>query len=88
MSGERAQYEALKRDSDPEALARALAEQAASAGLPVQGTYWTGKLLELLEKAPELLELVRSFLVRLYEAPEERRLYLLDRLTAQQWGIS
>lgn len=88
VSVERAEYAALKRDSDPEALARAIAERAASGGLPVQGTYWTGKLLELLDQAPELLELVRRFLTRLYEAPEDRRLYLLDRLAAHHCGIA
>jgi len=87
VSMERAEYEELQRDSDPQTLACALAERAAWGGLPVQGAFWTEKLLELLENTPHFAERVRRFLVRLYEAPPERRLFLLDRIAALQWGI-
>ena len=88
VSIERAEYEELRRDSDPQTLACALAERAAWGGLPVEGAFWTEKLLEFLERAQHLLERVRRFLVRLYEAPAERRLSLLDRIAALQWGIT
>jgi len=87
VSMEREEYEQLQCDSDPQTLACALAQRAAWGGLPVEGAFWTEKLVELLESARHLLERVRRFLVRLYEAPAERRLFLLDRIAALQWGI-
>ena len=88
VAQERAAYDDLRRNSDPETLACAVAERAAHGGLPVQGAFWTEKLVALLEHAPQLLERVRRFLVRLYEAPAERRLLLLDRIASLQWGIA
>jgi hypothetical protein len=88
VTEEQKEYDELQRESDPETLACALAQRAAWGGLPVQGAFWTEKLVALLENAPQLLERVRRFLVRLYEAPAERRLLLLDQLTALQWGIA
>jgi hypothetical protein len=87
VSLERAEYEELQRECEPDALARALAERAALAGLPVEGAFWTEKLLQLLEDARHLIERVRRFLVRLYEAPPERRLSLIDRICAMECGI-
>ncbi|MBW2257404.1 MAG: hypothetical protein JRI25_22790 [Deltaproteobacteria bacterium] len=87
VSMERAEYEELQRDSDPQTLACALAERAALGGLPVQGAFWIEKLLELLDSTRHLVEQVRRFVVRLYEAPVECRLFLLDRIAALQWGI-
>ena len=87
VSMERVEYEQLQRDNDPRTLACALAERAAWGGLPVQGAFWTEQLLELLDRARHLVEPVSRFLVRLYEAPAERRLLLLDRIAALQWGI-
>src|SRR3990170_3797393 len=85
VSMERVEYEQLQRDNDPRTLACALAERAAWGGLPVQGAFWTEQLLELLDRARHLVEPVSRFLVRLYEAPVERRLLLLDRIAALQW---
>lgn len=82
-----AEYEALQRECDSEALATAVAARAAWGGLPVAGAFWTEKLLEVLDRADHLIERVRCFLIRLYEAPLERRLLLLDRLAAIQVGV-
>lgn len=84
---ERAEFEALQRESDPQTLACLLAESAAWGGLPVEGAFWTERLLELLERAQHIIEPLRRFLVRLYEAPPERRLSFLDRIAALQCGI-
>ena len=88
VAQEQQEYEQLRRESDPEPLACALAERAAHGGLPVQGAFWIEKLVALLENAPQCLDRVRRFLVRLYEAPAERRLLLLDRLAAFEWGLA
>ena len=87
VSMERVEFEELQRESDPQTLACALAERAAWGGIPVEGAFWTERLLELLERAQHVIEAVRRFLVRLYEAPPERRLSLLDRIAAHQCGI-
>lgn len=88
VAKERAEYEDLRRQHDAAALACALAERAAWGGLPVEGAFWTEELLALLAGAGHLVEVVRRHLVRLYEAPVERRLSLLDRVAAQQWGVA
>jgi len=88
VSTERAELEQLLREQEGEALACALAERAACGGLPVEGAFWTEQLLALLEGARHLGEAVRRFLVRLYEAPVDRRLSLLDRIAAQAWGLA
>jgi hypothetical protein len=53
----------------------------------VAAAFWTAELLALLRNARHLLEPVRRFLIRLYEAPPDRRLLLLDRLAALQVGL-
>jgi hypothetical protein len=71
----------------PLELAKALAESAAFGALPIEGLFWTQALLENLCGQPHLLPDVRRFLVRLYEAPFQRRLALLDMLAALEVGI-
>ncbi|HLB36505.1 MAG TPA: transposase family protein [Gemmatimonadales bacterium] len=88
VSMEQAEYEELQRESNPATLACALAERAALGGLPVEAAFWTERLLALLDRARHLIEAVRRFLVRLYEAPVERRLSLLDRIAACKCGIA
>jgi hypothetical protein len=73
---------------DPHPLALAIAERAADAGLPVETAFWDPVLRELLRGAPALLEPVRGFLVRLYEAPVERRRSLLDQLASLEVGLN
>lgn len=82
VSAQREEYRAPQRECDEEALACALAERAARGGLPVADAFWTERLLALLDHARHLIDRVRRFLVRLHEAPSERRLLLLDRITA------
>lgn len=72
---------------DPAELATVVAQRAAFGGLPVQGAFWNRKLLKLLRQAEHLVESVKKSLVRLYEAPKQQRLALLDLITAQQQGI-
>ncbi len=72
---------------DPAELASAVAERAAFGGLPLQATFWSRKLLELLHHADHLAEGVKKLLIRLYDAPKQHRLALLDLITAQQQGL-
>jgi hypothetical protein len=66
-------------------LTRAVAERAACGGIPLQTTFWTRKLLEMLRhQAAHLVEDVKKLLIRLYELPSQRRLVLLDLIIAQQ----
>jgi hypothetical protein len=53
----------------------------------VAGAFWTAELVALLENARDLVDPVRRFLIRLYEAPPDRRLHLLDRLATLQVGL-
>jgi hypothetical protein len=87
VSAERAELDQLQHEHEGEALACALAERAAYGALPVEAAFWTEQLLALLEHAGYLAAAVRAFLVRLYEAPVEHRLALLDRIAAQEWGL-
>ncbi len=78
-------FDALERDQGLEDLTRAVAERAAYGGIPLQSTFWTRKLLQLLrQQADRLVEHVKKWLIRLYDAPRQRRLVLLDLITAQQ----
>ncbi len=72
---------------DPADLADTVAQRAAFGGLPLQATFWCHKLLELLHQADHLVDGVRKTLVRLYEAPKQQRLGLLEIITAQQQGL-
>ncbi len=72
---------------DPAQFAEAVAERAAFGGIPLQAAFWTRKLLELLHQAEHLVEAVSKLLIRLYEAPKQQRLALLDLITAQQQGL-
>lgn len=73
---------------DPIELAQRIAERAALAGLPVETAFWDPILRDQLRAAPELLEPVRRFLIRLFEAPVDRRLSLLDQLAAMEVGLN
>ena len=73
---------------DPIELAQRIAERAALAGLPVETAFWDPILRDQLRAAPELLDPVRRFLIRLFEAPADRRLSLLDQLAALEVGLN
>jgi hypothetical protein len=81
--------EELRRLSElaPLPRARELAARAAADGLPVAGAFWTRHLLACVREHPALGAALRQFLVRLHEAPEERRLALLDQLAAEENGL-
>ncbi len=79
--------ELAQEHNEPAELAAAVAQRAAFGGLPLQATFWKRKLLELLHKADHLLDHVKKTLIRLYEAPKQQRLALLDLITAQQHGL-
>lgn len=82
-------YQTLVEDSQqPAQLARAVAERAAHGGIPLQATFWTHKLLRMLREASHLIETVRKHLIRLYEAPVQHRLALLDAITALECQIA
>ena len=82
-------YQTLVEDwPDPEQLARAVAERAAHGGIPLQATFWTQKLLQYLREAAQLIQSVKQHLIRLYEAPFQQRLALLDAITAMECQIA
>jgi len=80
--------ELLTQHQDPEKLVTALADNAAQGGLPVRSAFWTDKLLTTLRAAPQLVAAVVTFLVRLYEAPAQNRLALVDLVTAASLGLA
>jgi len=73
--------------SSPSDLVAHLVERAADAGLPVESAFWDAVLLEELRRAPNLIADARRILPRLYDAPFERRLALLDMITTLQEGL-
>jgi len=88
-AGEETDYQLLLDERrSPDELLLAVAEHAAHAGIPVQTAYWTGKLLELLATDPHLAHPVKTHLIRLYEATPQRRLELVDRITAQEHALA
>ena len=76
-----------QQHDDPTKLASVVAQRAAFGGLPLQATFWKRKLLELLHHADHLVDRVKKTLIRLYEAPKQQRLALLDLITAHQHGL-
>jgi len=87
--GEEQDYERLVNDGlSKDELLLAVAEHAAHAGMPVQSVYWTRMLLELLASATESIQMVKQHLVRLYEADPQRRLALIDRITALEHSLA
>lgn len=68
-------------------LARGIAERAALGAIPVDTLFWTRALLDLLRAHLELAPPIRRFLVRLYEAPFDSRLALIDKLAALEVGL-
>jgi hypothetical protein len=88
-SHEERDYELLVSEHhDPEQLALALVENAAHGGIPVQAAFWKDKLLAHLRHVPHLAATVTRHLTRLYEADPQRRLTLVDLVTAQECGLS
>ena len=87
---EEEEYQTLLRDRvEPSELICALAERAAHGGIPLQRTFWVAKLLEALRHAgQEIVEKVRKYLVRLFEAPVQSRLALLDSIAALRCKLS
>lgn len=82
-------YQTLEEDlPNPARLARALAERAAHGGIPLQATFWTQKLLRCLTEASQLIDSVKKHIIRLYEAPFQQRLALLDAITALECKIA
>lgn len=71
----------------PEDLAAAVAQRAAFGGLPLQAAFWTKKLLEILPQAKQLFDVARKTLIRLYEAPKQQRLALLEIISAHHFGL-
>ena len=76
-----------KQHFDPAELIAVVAQRAAFGGLPVQATFWKRKLLELLGQTDHLVEHVKKTLIRLYEAPKQQRLALLELITAHHHGL-
>jgi hypothetical protein len=88
-AGEEQDYERLVEDGlSRDELVLAVAERAAHAGLPVQAAHWTRKLTELLRPAIDGAQAVKQHLIRLYEAAPQRRLQLIDQITALQHGLA
>ncbi len=86
---EQQHFEALRADyPEPLDFACAVAERAAHGGIPLQGLFWTRQLLELLQQAKNLADAVKKLLIRLYEAPKQQRLVLLDQIIAQELALA
>ena len=64
-----------------------VAKMAAHSGLLLDGTFWTEKLQKLLTRYRYLIGSTIKYLVRLFEAPNERRLALVDQITAMHLGV-
>ena len=84
---EQLHYERLIEDLDDEQLIFAVAERAAHGGLPLQAAFWTERLLQTLRDASHRAHEIKKFLTRLYEAPHQRRLDLIDRITAMELAL-
>ena len=88
-SFEEREYQTLvSENDDPKHLAIALAENAAHGAIPVQATFWNEKLLTFVDDEPYLADAVITHLVRLYEAPHQKRLALIDLVAAQLQGVA
>ena len=74
--------------ASPEDQVRVVAELAAHGGLPLARNFWTGKLERLLRRYRHLIPTAVTHLVRLFEAPYDQRLTLIDRITALQFGVA
>lgn len=78
----------LSSHRDPAELLRTVAEHAAFGGIPVQAAYWTNKLLDLLRSSLHLAADIKTHLRRLYEAPWQRRLQLIDSIVAMECALA
>jgi hypothetical protein len=54
---------------------------------PIQIAFWKNKLLDLLKSATHLIHRVRAHLVRFYEASVNRRLDLIDLISALEASL-
>ncbi len=68
-------------------LACAIAENAAHGGIPLKAAFWKNALLDLLRSAPQLIATAKKHLIRLFEAPFNSRLALIDLITALEVGL-
>jgi hypothetical protein len=68
-------------------LVNAVAEHAASARYPIQFAFWKNKLIDLLRSATHLIQRVRAHLARYYEASVNRRLDLIDLISALEASL-
>jgi hypothetical protein len=68
-------------------LACAISENAAHGGIPLKAAFWKNALLDLLRSAPHLIATAKKHLIRLYEAPFNSRLALIDLITALETGL-
>lgn len=86
---EQAEYGSIVSNlQDPQLIAVALAENAAHGGIPVKTAFWSEKLLEFLHTAPHQTDAAVKHLVRLFEAPHQNRLALIDLVIAHQHGVA
>jgi uncharacterized protein (UPF0297 family) len=85
---QRRERELLDARLQPEQLLSIVAEHAAFGGIPLQAEFWTRQLLELLRDATHLVDGVKKHLIRLYDAEPQRRLAIIDRITAQEYAIA
>ena len=68
-------------------LTCAIAENAAHGGIPLKAAFWKNALLDLLTSAPQLIATAKKHLIRLFEAPFNSRLALIDLISALQTGL-
>ncbi len=88
-ASEELDYQRLVNDGlSHDQLILAVAEQAAHAGLPVQTAYWTAKLIDLLRTDIDSAQAIKQHLIRLYEAEPQRRLHLIDQISALQHALA
>lgn len=73
--------------TSPLQCTRRIAERAALGGLPIEGAFWTKHFCEQLDQNPALTHSICQYLTRLYEAPTERRLALIDLLAARTCAL-
>ena len=85
---EQRDYDRLRDDLNDEQLFLAVAERAAHGGLPLQAAFWTERLFQSLRSASHRAHQIKKFLTRLYEAPLQRRLDLIDRITAMELALA
>ena len=86
-SNDERDLELLSSSLNPLDLACAIAENAAHGAIPLSASFWKSKLLDLLRNVPHLINHVKKHISRLFEAPVDIRLALLDSISALQVGL-